>query len=382
MIDVAELSKSYRVHKRAPGIAAALRSVFRRRYETVKAVEELSFRIAEGERVGFLGPNGAGKTTTLKMLSGLLHPTSGNVQVGGHVPHTRDPRFLQLITLVMGQKQQLLWDLPPSDTYAMNRAIYDIPRAQAEALHILGDRVGCQSQLGAQCVVFAWLDFAGYCRCKGEVMACNRKWCQPLSQWRQYFTDCVTAAKPQELLDVNVFFDFRCAHGEVDHVRQLREHLHRLLEGEGKHVFFFHLAQSTLRFRAPLGFFGNIQLESSGEHPAAFNVKAAIIPLVNFARMYALQNSLAETNTLERLRRLRAEGVLLPSSHEELVQAYTALMQMRLAHQAAQIGREAEPDNFIELQELTQLERSMLKRIFADIAVFQARLQTDFARTA
>jgi ABC-2 type transport system ATP-binding protein len=132
MIDVSELSKSYRVHKRAPGIAAALRSVFRRRYETVKAVEELSFRIAEGERVGFLGPNGAGKTTTLKVLAGLLHPTSGNVQVGGHVPHTRDPRFLQLITLVMGQKQQLLWDLPPSDTYAMNRAIYDIPRAQAE----------------------------------------------------------------------------------------------------------------------------------------------------------------------------------------------------------------------------------------------------------
>ena len=132
MIDVSELSKSYRVHKRAPGIAAALRSVFRRRYETVKAVEELSFQIAEGERVGFLGPNGAGKTTTLKVLSGLLHPTSGNVHVGGHVPHTRDPRFLQLITLVMGQKQQLLWDLPPSDTYAMNRAIYDIPRTQAE----------------------------------------------------------------------------------------------------------------------------------------------------------------------------------------------------------------------------------------------------------
>ncbi len=132
MIDVSELSKSYRVHKRAPGIAAALRSVFRRRYETVKAVEELSFRIAAGERVGFLGPNGAGKTTTLKVLSGLLHPTSGKVQVDGHVPHTRDPRFLKHITLVMGQKQQLLWDLPPSETFALNRAIYDIPRAQAE----------------------------------------------------------------------------------------------------------------------------------------------------------------------------------------------------------------------------------------------------------
>jgi CBS domain-containing protein len=229
--------------------------------------------------------------------------------------------------------------------------------------------------------VCGWLDLVGYHRCKGEVMACNRKWCQPLSQWRQYFTECVTAAKPQDLLDVNVFFDFRCAHGEVEYVRQLREHLHHLLEGEGKHAFFFHLAQSTLQFKAPRGFFGNIQLESSGEHPTAFNVKAATIPLVNFARMYALQNRIVETNTLERLRRLRDQGLLLPSSHDELAQAYTALMQMRLTHQAAQIGRGDEPDNFIEMQELSQLERSLLKRVFADITVFQARLQTDFART-
>ena len=133
MIEVERLTKTYRVHKRAPGVAAALRSVLRRHYEEVKAVDELSFRIGEGERVGFLGPNGAGKTTTLKVLSGLLHPTSGAVRVGGYVPQTRDPRFLKMITLVMGQKQQLLWDLPPSETYAMNRAIYDVPRAQADA---------------------------------------------------------------------------------------------------------------------------------------------------------------------------------------------------------------------------------------------------------
>ncbi len=235
-------------------------------------------------------------------------------------------------------------------------------------------------QLGEK--VCSWLDLVGYRRCKGEVMACNRKWCQPLSQWRHYFTECVTAAKPQDLLDVNVFFDFRNAHGEAEHVRQLREHLHHLLDGEGRHAFFFHLAQSTLQFKAPRGFFGNIQLESSGERPAAFNVKAATIPLVNFARMYALQNRFAETNTLERLRRLRDQGLLLPSSHDELAQSYTALMQMRLTHQAAQIGRGLEPDNFIDLQELTQLERSVLKKVFADITVFQARLETDFARTA
>jgi ABC-2 type transport system ATP-binding protein len=133
VVEVTELSKTYRVHRRPPGVWAALRSVFRRQTEPVHAVAGLSFRIGEGERVGFLGPNGAGKTTTLKVLAGLLHPTSGTVKVAGFVPFQRSPAFLKQITLVMGQKQQLLWDLPPSETYAMNRAIYEVPKAQADA---------------------------------------------------------------------------------------------------------------------------------------------------------------------------------------------------------------------------------------------------------
>src|SRR5687767_13145204 len=133
MIRARELVKHFKVHKRPPGFAAAMKSLVRRKYEVVRAVDGVTFEIARGERVGFLGPNGAGKTTTLKVLSGLLHPTSGEVTVAGHVPYQREPAFLKQITLVMGQKQQLLWDLPPAETYAMNRAIYDVPRAQAEA---------------------------------------------------------------------------------------------------------------------------------------------------------------------------------------------------------------------------------------------------------
>ncbi len=120
----------YRVHERPPGLGAALKALFKREYREVRAVDGVSFSVAEGERVGFLGPNGAGKTTTLKMLSGLLYPTSGELRVGGFVPSERKADFLRSVMLVMGQKQQLLWDLPPSETFELNRAIYDVPRAQ------------------------------------------------------------------------------------------------------------------------------------------------------------------------------------------------------------------------------------------------------------
>jgi ABC-2 type transport system ATP-binding protein len=130
MISVRHLSKHYAVHSRPPGVFAAMRSVFRRDYETVRAVDDISFEIAAGERVGFLGPNGAGKTTTLKILSGLLHPTSGEVRVANFDPRHRDGDFLRSIMLVTGQKQQLLWDLPPAETFELNRAIYGVPDAQ------------------------------------------------------------------------------------------------------------------------------------------------------------------------------------------------------------------------------------------------------------
>ncbi len=130
MIRVRQLSKIYRVPQREPGLRGAFRSLWHREMREVRAVDGIDFEIAPGERVGFLGPNGAGKTTTLKMLAGLLMPTSGELSVQGHVPRLRETAFLEQITLVMGQKQQLLWDLPPRDTFELNRALYDIPRPQ------------------------------------------------------------------------------------------------------------------------------------------------------------------------------------------------------------------------------------------------------------
>jgi len=130
---VHDLCKTYRIHERPPGLAAAVRSVFHRQYKDLEAVRGLSFSVEPGERIGFLGPNGAGKTTTLKILAGLLHPTSGEVRVSGFVPQRREAAFLKSITLVMGQKQQLLWDLPPAETFALNRALYGVPEREFAA---------------------------------------------------------------------------------------------------------------------------------------------------------------------------------------------------------------------------------------------------------
>ncbi|HEY1693604.1 MAG TPA: ATP-binding cassette domain-containing protein [Polyangiaceae bacterium] len=114
--------------------------MFRRTYKTIAAVDGVDLDIASGERVGFLGPNGAGKTTTLKVLAGLLHPTSGEIAVDGHEPRRREDAFLKKIMLVLGQKQQLLWDLPPSETFELNRAVYDVPRPQfAETMRELSE---------------------------------------------------------------------------------------------------------------------------------------------------------------------------------------------------------------------------------------------------
>jgi ABC-2 type transport system ATP-binding protein len=132
-IEVSHLSKHYQVHEKEPGLVGSLRSFFARKYHAVKAVDDVSFNIGQGEMVGFLGPNGAGKTTTLKVLSGLLYPTAGKATVLGYTPNKRETAYLKQFTLVMGQKQQLMWDLPAQETFLVNQAIYEIPRAQYDA---------------------------------------------------------------------------------------------------------------------------------------------------------------------------------------------------------------------------------------------------------
>jgi ABC-2 type transport system ATP-binding protein len=127
-VHVADLRKTFDVPEREGGLKAATKSLVRRRTREVKAVDGITFDVAPGEIVGFLGPNGAGKTTTLKMLSGLLYVTSGDARVLGHVPSKREREFLRRIALVMGNRNQLQWDLPALDSFELNRSIYQVPR--------------------------------------------------------------------------------------------------------------------------------------------------------------------------------------------------------------------------------------------------------------
>ena len=128
VVEVSGLTKVFRVPEREAGLRASLRSLVNRQWREVRAVDGISFEIEAGEVVGFLGPNGAGKTTTLKMLSGLLYPTSGGGSVLGHVPSKRERDYLRRMTLVMGNRNQLQWDLPALDSFELNRAIYRLPR--------------------------------------------------------------------------------------------------------------------------------------------------------------------------------------------------------------------------------------------------------------
>ncbi len=137
IIEVEGLSKTYRVVQKEPGLRGALRALFRRRYKEVHAVADVSFQIEPGEMVAFLGPNGAGKTTTLKMLSGLIYPTAGTARVLGFTPWDRADAFRRRFALVMGQKNQLWWDLPAGDSFQLHKEIYSLDTRQFE--RTLGD---------------------------------------------------------------------------------------------------------------------------------------------------------------------------------------------------------------------------------------------------
>ncbi len=224
------------------------------------------------------------------------------------------------------------------------------------------------------------LDEIGYRHCRGDTMAKNPKWNQPLGAWKQYFSEWIAEPDRRALAHCNIFFDQRCVYGERSLVRELWRHV----DGElATHpAFFSHMGLNTVQYKPPVGLFGRIVTGSSGEPANTFNIKEAMVPIVNFARLYALRHHLEETNTLDRLEQLRALGVLQEESARGLSQAYGHLMQLRYRHQVemAQSGRA--PDNSIDPRQLTQLEVGLLKNTFSQISVIQKKVGYEFRATA
>ncbi len=149
IIEIEKLSKSYRVYQKQEGLLSAVRGLFHRQYRQVDAVRSIDLRVEQGEFVAFLGPNGAGKTTTLKLLSGVIYPTSGTARVMGHVPWLRDNDYRRRFALVMGQKNQLWWDLPAQESFRLHEKIYQIEASEFKrALNELADLLEVQKLLG------------------------------------------------------------------------------------------------------------------------------------------------------------------------------------------------------------------------------------------
>ncbi len=228
--------------------------------------------------------------------------------------------------------------------------------------------------------VCTWLDEAGYDFCEGGIMAKNPKWCQPLSVWKEYFSDWIHTAQPEDLLQASIFFDFRGAHGDLELTDQLQEFLLGSLTGfKG---FFRHLTENALHFKPPLGFFRNFVVESKGKHRNSFDIKSAMMPIVDFARVYALNNKIEETNTLERLNQLHIRKALNWKDYNEIEQAYSFLMQLRFVRQVTSVVEEGEkPDNYINPKKLSNIEQTMVKEIFKRIEKFQRKLDFDFIGT-
>jgi len=229
--------------------------------------------------------------------------------------------------------------------------------------------------------ICTWLDQAGYAFCEGDIMAKNPKWCQPLAKWKAYFSAWIHTAEAEALLQSSIFFDFRGAYGSLKIIEQLRKFLFESLVGWPG--FFRHLAENALYFKPPIGFFRNFVVESKGEHRDAFDIKHAMMPIVDYARIYALHNRIEETNTLERLHQLNIKNVMSWDSYNEIEQAYSFLMQLRFVRQiSAVIDEKTKPDNYINPKKLSGIEQKMLKEIFKKIESFQSKLAFDFTGMA
>ncbi|MCP4642012.1 MAG: CBS domain-containing protein [bacterium] len=224
--------------------------------------------------------------------------------------------------------------------------------------------------------VCSWLDKVGYDYCVGGVMAQNALWRGPLSKWRRQLGQWIAASEPTDLLKFDMVFDFRCVYGATDLVNALRG---TVSDDVKRHsAFLLHFARNALRYKPPVGWFGQLGTWSDEEGARTVDLKEAMLPMVEFGRIYAVREGFAETNTLARLERMARLGLYSEQGHEETAVAYEYLMRIRLRHQAEALKAGLKPDNELEPKALTHIETETLREAFAQIATIQKHLSYDF----
>ncbi len=220
------------------------------------------------------------------------------------------------------------------------------------------------------------LDKSGLPLCKGGYMAGNPQWCQPLSKWKDYFTTWVINPEPPSLLNISVFFDFRHIFGNSAVFKELEDHVFSILEG--RTAFYYFLAQTVAGFKPPIGVFGNILTETTKTKDEVLDLKNCMSPIVMFARIYALNNNIRHTGTVDRIGALKAKGVLSKSTSDEVLYHYNYLMYHRMQQQLLDISNKNEISNNILPKKLTEMEQVILKKIFSQMNTYQEKLSAEF----
>jgi|GEM_PF-118715 len=261
----------------------------------------------------------------------------------------------QEMTLASDQDNAILYEAPPDPA--------ELPRIE-QALQQIG-RFVCD-----------WLNQAGFAFCRGEAMASNPRWCQPLTVWQQYFSDWIESAEPKPLLEFSIFFDFRPVYGPAELANQLRRQVSASLQA--RPAFFPLFAQNSLLFKPPARGLGRLLSGGGGDHPDLLDLKEALMPIVSFARLYALRQGVEPTHTIDRLKALGEADMLPATSCQEIIEAYEFIMRLRLQHQALQSATGQTPDNAINYRKLGQLEQTLLNQSFSLIAAIQKRISYDF----
>jgi len=223
--------------------------------------------------------------------------------------------------------------------------------------------------------VCTWLDTTGFRFCKGNIMAMNPLWCQPIRVWKKYFSTWITNTEPRNLMEVSIFFDLRPVYGDNSLTEDLRRHIQTVSAGNG--VFFYNLTENASQLKQPVGITGSIHIQKR-EEKDIIDLKMAISPYVIFGRIYALHNHLIPTSTSMRFDALYQKQIITQSLYREAGFGYRFLMQLRLRHQARQYEKGESINNMLALQDLTETEEVILRKIIHFAGELQGKLNIDF----